>query len=83
MTREEQIEKEAKRVSYNGDEFNSFIQGAEWADKTMLEKMYIWLENNIDKYTKAVLNSNGNGKLEEKIILTKSFKENFIKEMEE
>jgi hypothetical protein len=44
MTREEQIEKEAKRVSYNGDEFNSFIQGAEWADESMIEKMYKWLE---------------------------------------
>lgn len=44
MTREEQIEKEAKRVSYNGDEFNSFIQGAEWADETMIEKMVKWLE---------------------------------------
>jgi hypothetical protein len=44
MNREEQIEKEAKRVSYNGDEFNSFIQGAEWADETMIEKMVKWLE---------------------------------------
>lgn len=32
MTREEQIEKEANRVSHNGDEYTSFIQGAEWAD---------------------------------------------------
>lgn len=33
MTRDEQIEKEAHRVSYNGDEYSSFIQGAEWADE--------------------------------------------------
>lgn len=43
MKREEQIEKEATRVSYNGDEFQSFIQGAEWADETMIEKMVKWL----------------------------------------
>lgn len=45
MKREEQIEKEAKRVSYNGDEFNSFVQAAEWADETMMEKMCSWLES--------------------------------------
>lgn len=35
MTRNEQIEKEAHRVSCNGDEYRlvSFIQGAEWADE--------------------------------------------------
>lgn len=43
MKREEQIEKEAKRVSYNSDEFNSFIQAAEWADETMIEKACEWL----------------------------------------
>lgn len=43
MTRDEQIEKEAHRVSYNGDEYSSFIQGAEWADKTIIEKACEWL----------------------------------------
>ena len=43
MTRDEQIEKEAHRVSYNGDEYSSFIQGAEWADKTMIDKACEWL----------------------------------------
>lgn len=43
MTRDEQIEKEAHRVSYNGDEYGSFIQGAEWADKTMIDKACEWL----------------------------------------
>ena len=38
LTREEEIETEAYRVSNNGDEYTSFIQGAEWADKTMIEK---------------------------------------------
>jgi hypothetical protein len=50
MTRDEQIEKEAKRVSYNGDMFSSFIQGAEWADKTMIDKAYEWLKQNAKNY---------------------------------
>lgn len=44
MTREEEINKEAYRVSCNGDEFSSFIQAAEWADKTMIIKACEWLE---------------------------------------
>ena len=43
MTREEQIEKEAHRVSYNTDEYHSFIQGAEWADKSMIENACNWM----------------------------------------
>ena len=46
MTREEEINKEAYRVSCNGDEFSSFIQAAEWADKTMIDKACEWLDNN-------------------------------------
>lgn len=49
MTREEEIEKEAYRVSNNGDEYSSFIQGAKWADKTMIEKARKWLYNNTYK----------------------------------
>lgn len=45
MTRKEEIEKEAFRVSYDGDEFQSFIQGAEWADKTMIDKACEWLSD--------------------------------------
>jgi tRNA/tmRNA/rRNA uracil-C5-methylase (TrmA/RlmC/RlmD family) len=45
MTRDEQIENEARRVSYNIDEYSSFIQVAEWADKTMIEKACEWLLN--------------------------------------
>ena len=52
MTREEEINKEAYRVSYNGDEFNSFIQAAEWADKTMIEKACEWLEQHKEYYNK-------------------------------
>lgn len=50
-----------------------FITGAEWADETMIEKMCNWIDSNIDKYTMA------NG---DKIVLSKSFKEDFIKAME-
>ena len=50
MTRTEQIEKEANRVSYNTDEFQSFIQGAEWADKTIIEKACEWLYKNTYKH---------------------------------
>lgn len=39
MTRNEEIEREAKLVSYDFDEFSSFIQGAEYADKTMCERV--------------------------------------------
>lgn len=43
MTREQEIENAAYRNSFNTDEFNSFIQGAEWADKTMIDKVCKWL----------------------------------------
>ena len=33
MKREEQIEKEANRVSWDSGEYHSFIEGAEWADE--------------------------------------------------
>ena len=39
MTRNEEIEREAHRISQNGDEYHSFIQGAEYADKTMCERV--------------------------------------------
>ena len=51
MKREEEIEKEAHRVSYNGDEFSSFILGATWADETMIGKACEWLDKvNTDNY---------------------------------
>ena len=63
-------------------EFNSFIQGAEWADATMIKKMCEWLESNIDKYAMVLHSINGD-ELEEHVVLTKSFKEDFMKAMEE
>lgn len=50
MTRVEEIENEAYRVSNNSDEFNSFIQGAEWADETMIKKACEWLKDNANDY---------------------------------
>lgn len=80
MTREEQIIETAK-VYYNpksGFPYSlqmrvGFTTGAQWADETMVEKMCNWIDSNIDKYTMA------NG---DKIVLSKSFKEDFIKAME-
>ena len=43
MTRVEEIEKKAHQVSYNTDEYESFILGAEWADETMIDKACEWL----------------------------------------
>lgn len=89
MNREEQITETAKEY-YNpksGFPYSlqmrvGFITGAKWADETMIEKMCEWLETNIDKYSMVVQSIDGD-KLEEKIVLTKSFKEIFIKSMEE
>ena len=33
----------------NGGIINGFIEGAKWADKTMIEKVCEWLKENIDK----------------------------------
>lgn len=61
MTRKEQIEKAALEY-INSDAvnpmnmqlaFGDFINGAEWADKTMIEKAYQWILNNMPKYVKA------------------------------
>ena len=53
MTRDEEIEKEAHRISQNVDEYHSFIQGAEWADETMLNKVCEYLyQSNRDEMAK-------------------------------
>ena len=71
MTRNEEINKEAHRVSCNGDEFSSFILGAEWADETMIDKACEWLKekNKMCMY-------------ELEMILGRNFIEDFKKEME-
>lgn len=56
MTRREEIEKEATNY-INSDAvspmnmqlaFGDFINGAQWADKTMIEKAYQWITEHID-----------------------------------
>lgn len=57
MTRKEEREKAAKiradqyshPVEWN-DCYHHWIEGAEWADKTMLDKVCEWLEDNIYDY---------------------------------
>ena len=53
MKREEQIKSEAN-FSYNGNykelQKQCFIQGAKWADKTMIEKACNWLFKNTYKH---------------------------------
>ena len=54
MTREEQIIEEAQkhglncmsRINYQ----DGFIEGAKWADKTMIEKACKWLKMSIEDY---------------------------------
>lgn len=56
MTRKEEIELAwfSKEVQSNHryDE-KSFKEAVEWADKTMIEKTYEWILNNMPKYVKA------------------------------
>lgn len=64
MTREEEIEKASKEFAYNVSSIrpelnaDSFKQGAEWADKTMIEKACKWLEDcailDIEEFKKAM-----------------------------
>ncbi len=86
MTRKEQIRDAAEFYSKKNEKvpipYLDFVEAAEWADRTMIEKMYMWLESNIDKYA-IVLHSINGDELEEHIVLTKSFKEDFMKAMEE
>ena len=59
MTRKEEIENAAKqKYPYEGGTKGTicewsipiFIQGAEWADKTMIEKVCEWLKLNAEDY---------------------------------
>jgi hypothetical protein len=54
MTRTEEIEKKAHQVSYNTDEYESFIFGAEWADETMIKKAKEWLEKTLYIHTELI-----------------------------
>ena len=85
MTREEEIMQEANTLYSVSHPFidiakESFIEGAKWADKTMLEKICEWLRDNIDMYAEVVLKSNA---FYPEIVMCDTFEENFKKAMEE
>ena len=49
MKREEEIEKAAQKSEWISKSLNlqsAFIEGAIWADKTMLDRACEWIENN-------------------------------------
>lgn len=87
MTREEEIKKEAKNkypyikgLPQTLAHQEIFIEGAKWADKTMVEKACEWLKENIDIYAKVVINTKS--KYPE-IVMCDTFEKNFKKAMEE
>lgn len=61
MTRKEEIEKNAEErtleIFGELDDFqdvtDGFIEGANWADKTMIQKASKWIEENIIDYIEA------------------------------
>lgn len=60
MTRREEIEKASicqyQIIGTIGEQEafkNGFVKGAEWADKTMIDKTYKWILCNMPKYVKA------------------------------
>lgn len=52
MTREEEI-RQAQVAIYGTEHCRAaehFEQGAQWADKTMLEKVSKWIDDNLERY---------------------------------
>lgn len=45
MTRREEIEKAANEF-YKGDEVSTFVVAAQWADRTMIQRLENWLKDN-------------------------------------
>lgn len=45
MTRREEIEKAANEF-YKGDEVSTFVVAAQWADKTLIQRLENWLNDN-------------------------------------
>lgn len=87
MTREEQIIETAKFIYSPSSGIPQslpmrvgFIEGAKWADKTMIEKVCKWLRANIDLYadTRRSFSSNY-----QEVYLTDNFETEFRKAMEE
>ena len=53
MNRQEEIDKNAHEHfahGWQGSLIDAYIEGAEWADKTMLDRVCEWLEDNIYDY---------------------------------
>lgn len=87
-TREEEISQMAKsytQVIYgNLDDFSditdAYVDGAKWADETIIEKACEWIKENIDTYAKVVINPKSHYP---KIVMCDSFEKSFKKAMEE
>lgn len=62
MTRKEEIEKAAQKCKWISKSLNlqsAFIEGAEWADKTMLDRACEWLKLRICVDVPVETNENG------------------------
>ena len=57
----------------------AFTKGAEWADKTMLDRACEWLKENIDLYAMDTISAKSGY---HQIVLTREFKEAFRQAME-
>jgi hypothetical protein len=60
MTRREEIMQQAEITVFPWDDVreqvkfeDGFIEGAKWADKTLIKKAYDWIISNMPKYVKA------------------------------
>lgn len=88
MTREEEISQMAKsytQVIFGSlDDFSditdAYIDGAKWADETMIEKACEWIKENIDTYAKVVISPKSHYP---EIVMCDTFEKNFKKAMEE
>lgn len=87
MTRREQIKSADLELKMNFSnhsfEFVSglsegFYRGANWADRTMLDKVCEWLKENIDLYTTEQISIKS---WYPKIVLTDDFEKNFRQEL--
>lgn len=79
MKRSEEIEKAAQKSEWISKSLNlrsAFVEGAEWADKTMLDRACEWLKKNIDLYAYESSNTHY-----PEIKLTECFEEAFRQAM--
>lgn len=50
MNRQEEIKKASMIIANGQVSSENFVKGAEWADKTMIEKACEWLKENLQDY---------------------------------